>query len=146
MEKKYGDWFSFDRSPRAVIFRREHATVKDDASMLALMRYNNFTHDPASICDQCVPKYNGENAIAARSDLNPVNGTYPWSSLSHRLHGATDAKITSSKLVHNLLFWSQAGPPFGIDLPEFRWSNQEVDQPLGHPDVWKFEPELHKWN
>lgn len=56
------------------------------------LRYNNFQHDPLSQCD-CSPPYSSENAIAARSDLNPANGTYPFPFLGHRCHGATDTKV-----------------------------------------------------
>ena len=52
-------------------------------SMIKLMRYNNYTSDPLSRCD-CSPPYSGENAISARNDLNPRNGTYPFHALSHR--------------------------------------------------------------
>ena len=52
-------------------------------SMIKLMRYNNYTEDPLSVCD-CSPPYSGENAISARNDLNPRNGTYPFHALSHR--------------------------------------------------------------
>ena len=55
-------------------------------------RYNNFQHDPLSRCN-CTPPYSGENAISARSDLNPANGTYPFGALGHRLHGGTDNKV-----------------------------------------------------
>ena len=50
------------------------------------MRYNNYTMDPLSRC-QCDPPYSGENAISARNDLNPRNGTYPFHALSHRYRG-----------------------------------------------------------
>ena len=53
------------------------------SSMIKLMRYNNYTEDPLSVCD-CSPPYSGENAISARNDLNPRNGTYPFHALSHR--------------------------------------------------------------
>lgn len=46
------------------------------------------------MCDACSPPYSGENAIAARSDLNPSSGTYPFSALGHRRHGATDMKVS----------------------------------------------------
>lgn len=59
------------------------------------MRYNDYQHDPLSVCD-CNPPYSAENAIAARCDLNPANGLYPFPALGHRQHGATDAKITST--------------------------------------------------
>lgn len=35
---KYGDWFSYDRTPRANIFRRDHKKVTDVDSMTRLMR------------------------------------------------------------------------------------------------------------
>ena len=37
--KKYGNWFTYDKSPRALIFKRDHTNVKDLASMQRLMRY-----------------------------------------------------------------------------------------------------------
>ena len=36
--KKFGDWFTYDHSPRANIFRRDHVKVKDTTSMTKLMR------------------------------------------------------------------------------------------------------------
>lgn len=70
---KYGDWFTYDKHPRALIFKRDHVNVKNMDDMLALMRYNDFKHDPLSKC-KCDPPYSGENAIAARNDLNLANG------------------------------------------------------------------------
>ena len=70
-------------------------------SMIKVMRYNNFKHDPLSKCD-CDPPYSGENAISARNDLNPASGRYPFGALGHRSHGGTDMKLTSSKLVPDL--------------------------------------------
>lgn len=57
-------------------------------------RYNDFTHDPLSRCN-CTPPYSAENAISARCDLNPANGTYPFGALGHRSHGGTDMKVTT---------------------------------------------------
>ncbi|KAK7934079.1 hypothetical protein WMY93_004975 [Mugilogobius chulae] len=45
---KFGPWFSFDKNPRAQIFRRNQTAVKDIESMVRLMRYNNFKEDPLS--------------------------------------------------------------------------------------------------
>ena len=59
---------------------------------LCLCRYNDFQHDPLAKCN-CTPPYSGENGISARSDLNPANGTYPFSALGHRSHGGTDNKV-----------------------------------------------------
>ena len=39
MEKKYGTWFSWDMSPRAQIFARNHSHVTDMTSMVSLMRW-----------------------------------------------------------------------------------------------------------
>ena len=60
--------------------------------VLCSFRYNDFKHDPLSACN-CTPPYSAEDAICARSDLNDVNGTYPFLFLSHRLHGGIDTKV-----------------------------------------------------
>ena len=57
-------------------------------------RYNDYQHDVLSRCN-CTPPYSGENAISARSDLNPANGKYPFGALGHRQHGGTDAKVNT---------------------------------------------------
>jgi len=90
---KYGDWFTWSGAPRAKIFARDHDKVVDLSSMIKLMRYNDFQHDPLGKCN-CTPPYSGENGISARSDLNPANGTYPFSALGHRSHGGTDNKVS----------------------------------------------------
>ena len=41
----------------------------------------------------CTPLYSAENAISARSDLNPKSGSYPFGALGHRSHGGTDMKV-----------------------------------------------------
>jgi len=38
MVAKHGDWFSYEHTPRANIFRRDHHKVADMDSMLRLMR------------------------------------------------------------------------------------------------------------
>lgn len=37
--KKYGDWFTYDKNPRAQIFRRNQTLVHDLDSMVRLMRW-----------------------------------------------------------------------------------------------------------
>jgi hypothetical protein len=58
--------------------------------------YNDFLHDPLSLCKTCDPQPNGENAISARSDLNPANGSYPFQALHQRSHGGIDVKVPTS--------------------------------------------------
>ena len=96
----------------------------DTAGMVRLMRYNAYTTDPLSACN-CTPPYSAENAISARCDLNPRNGSYPFSALGHRSHGGTDMKLTSLKLQQTLQFIAQSGPTWD-PLPPFRWSHQGI--------------------
>jgi len=148
MASKYGDWFTYDKTPRARIFKRDHSKVRDLSSMTALMRYNNFRHDPLSRCEQCSPPFSAENAISARCDLNPKNGTYPFGALGHRSHGGTDMKLTSSTMAPNLEFISISGPAYGFDLPPFQWSKADFASDtnhVGHPDLWKFPAIKHEW-
>lgn len=144
--KEYGDWFSYENTPRAKIFKRDAVKVTDISSMIQLMRYNNFTRDPLSVCEACSPPYSAENAISARNDLNPRNGTYPFPALSHRSHGATDMKLTSFSMAKEFALIAQGGPTFD-PLPPFRWSEQDFkDTPhVGHPDLWQFKPVKVTW-
>jgi len=142
---KYGDWFSYERTPRAKIFNRDAPKIQDLDGMIKVMRYNNYTQDPESACD-CDPPFSAENAISARCDLNPKNGTYPFPALGHRSHGGTDMKITSYSMAKNYQMVAQSGPTWD-PLPPFRWSEQDFkDTPhVGQPDLWKFEPVLVTW-
>jgi len=145
--EKYGDWFTYDKTPRALIFKRDHGKVVDLESMERMMRYNDFKNDPLSAC-QCTPLHSSaENAISARCDLNPKNGTYPFGALGHRSHGATDMKITGYSMFKKLQFVAQSSPTFD-NLPPFQWSKADFadDTPhVGMPDLWNFEPVTHDW-
>ena len=74
-----------------------------------LFRYNKYKTDPLSKCQGCNPPYSAENAISARSDLNPADGKYPISALGHRRHGGTDCKVKlcqTSMLFSSLVVFS----------------------------------------
>ncbi|XP_045390713.1 putative phospholipase B-like 2 [Lemur catta] len=143
---KYGDWFSYDGSPRAQIFRRNQSLVQDIDSMVRLMRYNDFLHDPLSLCKACDPQPNGENAISARSDLNLANGSYPFSALRQRSHGGIDVKVTSMSLAKALSLLAASGPTWD-QVPPFQWSTSPFSGLLhmGQPDLWKFSPVQVWW-
>ncbi|CAL1540352.1 unnamed protein product [Lymnaea stagnalis] len=136
--KQFGDWFTYDKNPRALIFKRDVGKVKDLDSMTKLMRYNNFQNDPLSRCN-CTPPYSAENAIACRDDLNPIDGKYPFGALGHRPHIATDMKLTSAELFKSLSFLAISSPTYD-DLPPFQWSKSDYQSMshLGHPDLWQF--------
>lgn len=144
--EKYGDWFSYDKTSRALIFARDQGKVKDLGSMLKLMRYNDFKIDPLSACE-CNPPFSGENAISARNDLNPKNGTYPFGALGHRSHAGTDAKVTSLDMFANMEFLAINGPTYD-QQPVFKWSTSDFENDtahFGHPDVFKFPVVQRKW-
>lgn len=136
--QKFGDWFTWDKCPRANIFRRDQDKVTDLDAMQAIMRYNDFTHDPLSRCN-CTPPYSGENAIASRSDLNPANGVYPFGALGRRAHGATDAKITSFAMNQEMTARVIMGPT-DDQQPAFDWRTANFPQlsHIGMPDLFEF--------
>ncbi|NXD29032.1 PLBLB protein, partial [Spelaeornis formosus] len=145
--RKYGDWFTYDKNPRAQIFRRNQTQVHDLDSMIRLMRSNNYLQDPLSRCRGCDPPQNAENAISARSDLNPSNGTYPFPALRQRCHGGIDMKVTSSGMVPSFGLVAVSGPAWD-DVPPFRWSTSPCSSQLhmGHPDLWTFPPVKVHWD
>ncbi|KFQ59205.1 Putative phospholipase B-like 2, partial [Pelecanus crispus] len=145
--KKYGDWFTYDKNPRAQIFRRNQTLVHDLDSMVRLMRSNNYLRDPLSRCTGCDPPQNAENAISARSDLNPANGPYPFTALRQRCHGGTDMKVTSWGMAPTFGLVAVSGPTWD-DVPPFRWSTSPCSTLLhmGHPDLWTFPPVKVHWD
>lgn len=145
MVEKYGDFYSYENAPRAKIFARDQGKVEDIDTMMKLMRYNDFQHDPLSRCN-CTPPYSAENAISSRNDLNPVNGTYPIKLLGHRSSGSTDMKLVNLDLFLLQRFIAWAGPTYD-DLPPFQWSKTDfLSLPhYGMPDKFEFEPLIHKW-
>ena len=105
--EEFGKDYSYTECPRAQIFASDVHTVTGLYPMRAILRYNDFKHDPLSRCDG-YPGYTGSYAIGARNDLNLKNGTYPRPGLGLRNHAATDGKITSYKVrrVRRILFYS----------------------------------------
>lgn len=137
MEKKYGEWFTHDRSPRARIFQRDQSKVTDVESLKRIMRYNDYRNDPFSRCN-CTPPYSASNAIAARSELNPINGQFPFPNIAHDASGAIDAKITSYSLFQKFAYIAVSGPTCD-QQPVFKWSTANLSAPHhGHPDSWNF--------
>ncbi|CAG4956869.1 unnamed protein product [Colias eurytheme] len=145
----FGDWFGYKTNPRARMFQKKQSSITSLHATLTVMRYNDYKHDPLARCP-CAPPYSACNAIAARNDLNPANGTYPFRALGHRSHGATDAKVTSSELARKFQFISVASPTYNISrgIPPFQWSRFDMGSQIsheGHPDLWMFPPLIHEW-
>ncbi|KAH7978594.1 hypothetical protein HPB49_006029 [Dermacentor silvarum] len=142
--QKYGDWFTYDKNPRAQIFRRDHIKVADTHSMVTLMRYNDFKHDPISKC-LCIPPFSAVNGISARSDLNMMPGRYPFSALGPASRGGIDMKMTNASLATGLGLIAVAGPTHD-QQPPFRWSTSGFhDLHAGQPDLWNFAPFVCTW-
>lgn len=147
-----GDWFSYNKTARAQIFARNQSAVTDEAAFRALMRYNDFQHDPIATqgCGTN-PPYSAENAIAARDDLNPANGVYPISALGHRDHAGIDAKYTSYAMMAGvggyapLSTGAQSGPTHD-QQPPFSFSSSDLGlSHVGLPDVWAFPWVALEW-
>ncbi|KAF8361451.1 hypothetical protein PRIPAC_88374 [Pristionchus pacificus] len=147
MEKKYGEYFSYNETARSKIFRREQHKVVDFRSLHSLMRLNNYLSDPLSQCSSCSPHENAEYAIASRNDLNPRDGKYPYKGMEVRDMAATDVKYTSSSLPP-LSFISECGPTHD-SLPPFDWSESDLNDVVRHrgqPKRWNFHPIHNMWS
>jgi hypothetical protein len=147
MVKQYGNWFSHDLTARALIFKRDHVKVNSMQTMMAMMRSNDFKHDPLSRCDGCVPPYTSENSIACRDDLNPADGTWPIGAFGFRNHCATDAKIASKALMNQYSSMAISGPTYD-QQPVFQFSTSNFTDVtrLGIPDRWEFPWMTISWN
>mmetsp|Transcript_10169 Transcript_10169/g.17497 ORF Transcript_10169/g.17497 Transcript_10169/m.17497 type:complete len:642 (+) Transcript_10169:118-2043(+) len=159
MYKRFGDFFTYDRTARALIFARDQSTVRDMRSMEALMRYCDWENDPLSSVEEtckhinmtdCAPLRSAENCIATRGDLMPPEGKYPMSTFGYRNHVAIDAKIASWSAFDPFTLPSRAvsGPNNEGNMPTFSWSTssfRDKAKHVGHADTFDFPWVDFKW-
>ena len=121
--ERRGPDFSYQLAPRAKIFRRDAANVKDMASMKAIMRYNDFPND----------KYSGGSpwgAICSRGDLDPTEAAPD---------GCYDTKVSDLAMARDRRTLAINGPTRGTGLGVFRWSDAfENVYHWGTPEVFNF--------
>ncbi len=141
---KWGSYFTYHDRFRSHIFARDAPSVGSLDALRALMRYNDFQHDPLAHCDGCVtPAYTAIGAVAARADLNDPNATFPFADIAFQCFGGFDSKVTSSAL-----FRARAGhiiqSPSYDQQPVFDWATSpcaSADLGLPHegqPSRWQF--------
>jgi len=124
---------SYQLAPRAQIFRRDQAKVVDMDSFTAIMRYNDWEHDP----------YSGGSpwgAICSRGDLAPGASASP--------DGCYDTKASAATWWNNKTFVAINGPTTnGGTLPPFSWTEFENDSHVGLPTTYDFvfEPQTPAW-
>merc|ERR1712107_420181 len=144
MADKYGDWFTYDRTPRAQIFQSTHETVTDKRTMYYLMRFNNFENSDFSQpqgCNGSIPSA----AVAARSDLQSAEVGCVWSSVDHmegkRNYGAIDVKIIDRSDIGSGSMYAESGPTHVNNIEPFSWKTSDVDQPDFNPiSTYNFSP------
>lgn len=122
MWEEYGDDFSYDLCPRAKIFRRDQAEVKDLESLKYIMRYNDYKNDPYSKGDPC-------KSICCRNDLkqkNPSPG------------GCYDTKVTDYHMSEQLQAEAVNGPTTQGGLPPFSWDSFNSTAHQGLPQFYNF--------
>lgn len=96
---------SYQRAPRAAIFRRDAASALDLASLRKLMRSNNWPHEPLG---------GGSvyGALCARGDVDGLNP---------KPYGCYDSKVTSWRGALERQALAVNGPTTTTDLPPFDW-------------------------
>jgi hypothetical protein len=146
---EYGDYFSYNKTSRAQIFKRDQSKVVNIDSLIKLMRSNNYTKDPFSKCS-CKPPYSAELAISSRSDLNLPKGKYPFEDLGYGSNGATDMKVTNWNMSKTFQFIAIYGPTYdeANNIPPFVWSKSGFTKNkdhFGQPDKFQFGPFNATW-
>jgi hypothetical protein len=146
MYEKYGDYFSYTKYARPLIFARDAGSIETLADVQRFIRYNKWQTDPLSECPNCNPKGHPDLAIAARSDLIPVFGN--WGNWSKFLsgpgaEGAIDGKIASKSMLVNGFVGSIVSGPTWDDQTPFQWSTTSPTvaqfNHIGQPDLQKFQ-------
>ncbi|XP_068192495.1 phospholipase B-like 1 [Antennarius striatus] len=120
--EKLGNDFSYDLCPRAKIFRRDQAAVKDLDSLKYIMRFNDYKNDPYSKGDPC-------KTICCRGDLKAENPSP---------EGCYDTKVTDFLMAGNFLAEAVSGPTTQNDLAPFVWDQFSNVSHQGLPQYYNF--------
>lgn len=138
--EKYGPHFSYNETSRARIFAARQDSVVDEASLQALIRYNDFENDPLGVQGCANGVASGSNAISERGDLTP-QGAQCVPGVGFQDEAGIDAKYTTSARVQQgrLSSMVQSGPTHDTQ-PPFVWSASPLAwlPHEGMPDVWNF--------
>lgn len=123
---KTGNAWSYEHCPRANIFRERQGRVSTLEDARALLRYNDWRHDPMSLGDPA-------NAISARADLRPNPKPSDF-------FGGIDVKVTSLDMVSTHSAWAENGPTHD-QQPAFEWSAAPAGAvaSYGQPRRWDFD-------
>ncbi|OQS03481.1 urease, partial [Thraustotheca clavata] len=118
------DW-TYNHTARAQIFSRDAPKVNTIDEMKAIMRYNDYQHDPLS-------RGNPAWAVAARYDL--AQGS------QFQLHGGIDSKVTSYKRALTLECDAILGPT-RVQQPTFSWTPELTNLAAhrGQPSLFAFD-------
>uniref|UniRef100_A0A3P9KE14 Phospholipase B-like n=1 Tax=Oryzias latipes TaxID=8090 RepID=A0A3P9KE14_ORYLA len=122
MWKEYGEDFSYDLCPRAKIFRRDQAAVKDLDSLKHIMRFNDYKKDPYSKGDPC-------KSICCRNDLKSGKSSPD---------GCYDSKVTDFFMAGDFTAEAVNGPTTQDGLPPFYWDKFSSISHQGLPRFYNF--------
>lgn len=123
MKEKAGDDFDYINCPRAKIFNREQANVRDLDQFGRVLQFNQWQTDPFSLGLASM-------SISARYDLRVKKPV---------AFGGIDSKVTNVKLAKELISVGIAGPTHQDQTP-FSWSSTDWNVPhRGQPDTWNFD-------
>uniref|UniRef100_A0A7N8XZN9 Phospholipase B-like n=1 Tax=Mastacembelus armatus TaxID=205130 RepID=A0A7N8XZN9_9TELE len=122
MWEEYGEDFSYDLCPRAKIFRRDQASVKDLDSLKYIMRFNAYKKDPYSKGDPC-------KSICCRNDLESKGPTPD---------GCYDTKVTDFQMATDFNAEAVNGPTTQDGLWPFFWDKFGSISHQGLPRFYNF--------
>mgnify|MGYP001581291961 FL=1 len=137
-KEQQGSFWSYTKYARPEIFRRNNTDVIDLASMMRMMRYNDFRVDPFSIIPNCTgatngvcdPKHSSMLTIASRGDLMTVYNTTAeniahygplYQLVAQGCFGAIDSKIAAWSQRKSLTAYVVNGPT-NDQQPTFVWN------------------------
>eukprot|EP01006_Ploeotia_vitrea_P042881 TRINITY_DN66667_c5_g3_i2.p1 TRINITY_DN66667_c5_g3~~TRINITY_DN66667_c5_g3_i2.p1 ORF type:complete len:594 (+),score=266.34 TRINITY_DN66667_c5_g3_i2:1060-2841(+) len=128
--EKYGDQYSYTKCPRAQIFKQQQQNVSDLDAFAAVLRYNDWRHDPLQLGN---PAY----AISSRYDL--LSEMTP-PTRKNDAFGGIDTKVTNAAMMADRLTVSaQSGPTTSHGQPPFSWSQFPTGVPhYGQPETFNF--------
>lgn len=143
MAERDGDYYSYQLTSRARIFRREQHRVVDVPSMMKMLRFNQYQTDQHSVipnCPECYPASSPGLAISSRFDLvSPSFHAAGWAKrLKRGVWGGSDVKVSSSALLRAGYRSANWAGPTHDDQPVFHWDDSSADKSYGRAGLVQY--------
>lgn len=139
MSLTHSDEYSYEKTPRRILFDQLQKNVNNVDDMMKVIRFNNWDSAKIDEADESNTQQDPGDTIAARYDILDDHDLQYY-------FGETDAKVIDYHMAKSMSFKAVSGPTHGGNLKPFKFPDDIYAKLKGIPQEYKFKWELFTFN